>query len=176
LWRLANGVAMAEVKMSDVGKRVVIMGVGDPMRQDEGVGVHVVRALAAGPCADQAELVDGGEGVFEALSHKRAIEKLVVLNALRAGRPPGSIARVSLRDLADRPGPALSQHEQGLLDTLAFLGQAGLRVGEIVIYWVEPGKTGWGTDLSEQVEACLPLLAAQVERELGLTPPDELRV
>jgi hydrogenase maturation protease len=162
--------------MSGVGKRVVVIGIGDPMRQDEGVGVHALRALAAGRCADRAELVGDSQGVFAALSRERDIQKLVVLNAMRAGRSPGSIARVSLRELEGRPGPALSLHEQGLLDTLAYLGKAGLRVGEIVIYWVEPEKTGWGMELSEQVEECLPRLAAQVERELGLGPTDEVRI
>jgi hydrogenase maturation protease len=157
-------------------KQVVVMGVGNLLRRDEGVGVHAVRALAYGRCAEQAELVDGGTAVFDALSGVQEIQKLVVLDALQGGREPGSIARVSLRDMADRAGPALSVHEHGLLDSLAMLQQAGLRVGEIVIYGVEPEDTGWGTELSARVEDCLPRLAAQVERELGLSAAEEMSV
>lgn len=105
--------------------------------------------------------------MFDALSDWKDIDKLVVIDALKAGREPGSIARVSLRDVADRDAPALSVHEHGLLDQLALLKQAGLKVGEIVIYGVEPQDTGWGTELSEPVAECLPMLEAQMARELG---------
>jgi hydrogenase maturation protease len=159
--------------MSSDVKRVVVLGVGNLLRQDEGVGVHAVRALSVGPCAERAEMVDGGTAVFEALSQWRDIDKLVVIDALRAGREPGSIARLSLREVADRTAPALSVHEHGLLDQLALLKQVGLRIGEIVIYGVEPAQTGWGTELSEQVADCLPLLEAHMARELGWMPAEE---
>ncbi len=162
---------------SDVKReKVVVLGVGNLLRQDEGVGVHAVRALSSGPCAERAEMVDGGTAVFEALSQWRDIDKLVVIDALRSGREPGAIARVSLREVADRTAPALSLHEHGLLDQLALLKQAGLRVGEIVIYGVEPGQTGWGTELSEPVASCLPLLEVRMAKELGWMPAEETRI
>jgi hydrogenase maturation protease len=148
---------------------VVVLGVGNLLRQDEGVGVHAVRAIAAAECCSGAALVDGGTAVFDALSGWSKIGKLVVIDALRAGRPAGSIARVSLREVADRAAPALSVHEHGLLEALGTLQQVGLKIGEIVIYGVEPAETAWGTGLSEPVEACLPLLAAQVQAECA--PP-----
>jgi hydrogenase maturation protease len=159
--------------MESVVKKVVVIGVGNLLRRDEGVGVHAVRALASGPCAECASLVDGGTEVFEALSDWRDIDKLVVIDALRGGREPGSIVRVSLRELADRDAPALSVHEHGLLDQLGLLQRAGLRVGEIVIYGIEPGETGWGTELSEAVEDCLPLLEVHMAREVGWRPMEE---
>jgi hydrogenase maturation protease len=159
--------------MPGVVKKVVVIGVGNLLRQDEGVGVHAVRVLATGPCGESASFVDGGTAVFEALSDWKDIDKLVVIDALKTGREPGSIARVSLRDVADRDAPALSVHEHGLLDQLALLKQAGLKVGEIVIYGVEPQETGWGTELSEAVAECLPLLEMQMARELGWMPAEE---
>lgn len=149
------------------------MGVGNILRQDEGVGVHALRLLAESGWMSGVDLVDGGTSVFDALSGWRQIDKLVVLDAVRAGREPGAIARMSLREVADRTGPALSVHEHGLLDALALLRQAGMRVGEIVIYGVEPGQTGWGTDLSQPVLESLPRLALQLERELGVPSTEE---
>ncbi len=147
--------------------RVVVLGVGNLLRQDEGVGVHAVRALSGAQFGEWADLIDGGTAVFEALSGWQEIGKLIVIDAVRAGREPGSVSRLSLREVADRTAPALSVHEHGLLDALGSLGQAGLRVGEVVIYGVEPAETGWGTDLSSQVAASLPLLAARLREELG---------
>ncbi len=159
--------------MASAVDRAVVLGVGNLLRQDEGVGVHAVRALVEADWGEGVALVDGGTAVFDALSGWREIEKLVVIDALRAGREPGSIVRVSLREVADRTAPALSVHEQGLLDALALLQQGGLRVGEIVIYGVEPGETGWGTELSEPVADCLPFLAAQVREELASLSSEE---
>ena len=151
----------------------VILGVGNLLRQDEGVGIHAVREMAGWVTESGAALVDGGTAVFEALSPWKEIEKLVVIDALRAGRPPGFITRLSLREVADRTAPALSVHEQGLLDALGMLQQAGLRVGEIVIYGVEPAEANWGTELSEPVAECLPLLAARVRAELAFSSAEE---
>jgi len=152
---------------------IVVLGVGNLLRQDEGVGVHAVRALLGAQFEEWAELVDGGTAVFEALSGWEQIGKLIVIDAVRAGREPGSISRLSLRDVADRTAPALSVHEHGLLDALGSLQQAGLRVGEVVIYGVEPANAGWGTDLSASVAESLPLLAARLREEFGLAPSEE---
>lgn len=154
----------------------VVLGVGNLLRQDEGVGVHAVRALADGALSESAEFVDGGTAVFEALSQWQEIGKLVVIDALRAGREPGAISRVSLREVADRTAPPLSVHEHGLLDALALLQQAGLKVGDVVVYGVEPAETGWGIELSEPVAASLPQLAVRLRGELGLTPIEEMPV
>ena len=54
--------------MSSDVSGVVVLGVGNLLRQDEGVGVHAVRALLDSACAGRAVLVDGGTAVFEALS------------------------------------------------------------------------------------------------------------
>jgi hydrogenase maturation protease len=148
-------------------RRVVVLGLGNLLRQDEGVGLHAVRALSAGPFADRAELVDGGAAMLEALSQWREIDKLVVIDAVRAGRAPGSIARVALREVAEQPSPVLAVNEQELLEGLALLRRLGVRVGEIVVYGVEPKATGWGMELSETVSACLPRLAEQLEREIS---------
>ncbi|UCC67783.1 MAG: hydrogenase maturation protease [Armatimonadota bacterium] len=152
---------------------IVVLGVGNLLRQDEGVGVHAVRALSGAQLEEWAQLVDGGTAVFEALSDWHEIGKLIVIDAVRAGKDPGSISRLSLREVADRTAPALSVHEHGLLDALGLLQQAGLRVGEVVIYGVEPAEAGWGTDLSAPVAASLPALAARLREEVGLAFAEE---
>ena len=159
--------------MSSDMSRVVVLGVGNLLRQDEGVGVHAVRALSGVHFGEWTEFVDGGTAVFEALSGWQEIEKLIVIDAVRGGRAPGSVSRLSLREVADRTAPALSVHEHGLLDALGLLKQAGLRVGETVIYGVEPAEAGWGTDLSAEVAASLPLLAARLRDELALESVEE---
>ena len=159
--------------MSGAMSPIVVLGVGDLLRQDEGVGVHAVRALLGAQFEEWAQLVDGGTAVFEALSGWQEIGKLIVIDAVRGGRDPGSISRLSLREVADQTAPELSVHEHGLLAALGLLQRAGLRVGEVVIYGVEPESAGWGTDLSGPVAASLPLLAAHLRQEMGLASAEE---
>jgi hydrogenase maturation protease len=159
--------------MTEQEKRVVVLGLGDPFHQDEGVGVHVLRMLADNPWLPDAELLEGSPARLTEISRVDGIDKLVVVDALRSGRTPGSIARVSLKDITEQPSPLLSMNEQLLLDTLSTLRQLGLRVGEIVIFGVEPGQTGWGTDLSEEVAGCLPYLAMRVQREISFSPNED---
>ena len=151
----------------------VILGVGNLLRQDEGVGIHAVREMAGWVTESGAALVDGGTAVFEALSPWKEIEKLVVIDALRAGNKPGTILRLSPKEVEDRSAPALSLHQHGLLDSLALLKHAGLRIGEVVIYGIEPAQMEWGTELTEQVAACLPRLVSHIREELGLAPVEE---
>jgi len=159
--------------MSGAMSPVVVLGVGNLLRQDEGVGVHIVRALSEVEFGEWVELVDGGTAVYEALSQWRQIGKLIVIDALRAGREPGTISRLSLREVADRTAPALSVHEHGLLDALGLLQQAGVRVGEVVIYGVEPAEAGWGMELSTQVAESLPRLAERLQIEVGMVAGEE---
>lgn len=159
--------------MSDHVKRVVVIGLGDLFRQDEGVGVHVLRMLAENPWLPEAELLEGSPARLTELSQEEAIDKLIVVDAVRAGREPGAIARVSLRDIAEQPSPILSLNEQHLLDTLGLLRRMGMRVGEIIIYGVEPGQNGWGTELSQAVSECLPYLAMRVQQEISVFPSED---
>lgn len=151
----------------------VVMGVGNLLRQDEGVGVHAIRALADAGCGSAVELVDGGTAVFDALSSWSEIGRLVVIDALQGAGEPGAILRLTPQETEDRTEIALSLHQQGLLDSLAMLRHSGVRIGEVVIYGVEPAQMGWGTELSEPVARCLPQLVAQVEDELDISPTEE---
>lgn len=159
--------------MSGAVAEAVVLGVGNLLRQDEGVGVHAIRLLRELLGEESLPLVDGGTAVFEALGPWSCIGKLVVIDALRAGKEPGSVTRVTLRELQGRSWPAVSAHDYDLLDALALLRQAGLRVGEIVIYGVEPAEMGWGDELSEPVACSLPGLVSQVMAELGLSVSEE---
>ena len=152
----------------------VVLGVGNVLRRDEGVGVHAVRALARHGCAAQADLMDGGTAVFDALSGWGSIDKLVVIDALQAGGEPGTITRVTAEEVADATAPALSLHQCGLIDALVQLRQAGLRLGQVVIYGIEPGDTGWGDQLSPAVAASLSRLTRQVEADIEFAGAEDI--
>ena len=95
--------------------RILILGVGNVLMGDEGVGVHAVRLLEQRAWPACVSLLDGGTGGFHLLSHVGECEVLVMIDATLDGRPPGTVSLVEPRYASDFPR-ALSAHDIGLKD------------------------------------------------------------
>jgi hydrogenase maturation protease len=95
--------------------RILIMGVGNVLMGDEGVGVHAVRALERRAWPAHVTLLDGGTGGFHLLSHVGGCDVLVMIDATLDGRPPGTVCVIEPRYASDFP-KALSAHDIGLKD------------------------------------------------------------
>ena len=91
------------------GRSLVILGLGNLLLTDDGVGVHAVRALGADPPPD-AELVEAGTWVFEAQAAVERATELIAIDAIDMGQPPGTIGRFELDADRARPVPS-SLHE-----------------------------------------------------------------
>jgi hydrogenase maturation protease len=145
--------------------RVVIIGIGNLILQDEGIGVHAVRALEKLALPPHVEVIDGGTATMELLSVMRDAKRIIVIDALKGGEEPGTIYRLSPEDLvidAERP---LSLHQVGLLEVLGMARQLGGNPA-VVIIGVEPQAIGWGTELTPVVAARLPQVIEAVLAEL----------
>jgi len=143
----------------------VILGIGNSLRADEGVGVHVVRALESRGGVPGADLVEGGTNAYEALASYDRIERLIVVDAVDAHSEPGAVFRFTEQDLAPVAGP-VSLHQMGLLDAFAPLEAGGVHIGEVVVVGVQPAVTDWGLDLSPAVAGRLDCVMALVAREV----------
>jgi len=95
--------------------KILILGVGNVLMGDEGVGVHAVRLLEARPWPAHVSLLDGGTGGFHLLSHFDGCDILVMIDAALDGRPPGTVSVIEPRYASDFP-KALSAHDIGLKD------------------------------------------------------------
>jgi len=156
---------------SATGRRVVVLGLGNTLRRDDGVGPRVVAALAervrtGGNQVRGVELLEGGLSPFDALCG-RGGGKLLVIDAARGGGAPGTVYRAG-RDGIEPSGEVISSHGLGLAEALAQLELSGDRWDEVVLLGVEPADTGWGEDLSPQVERVLAEVVNMAERELAL--------
>jgi len=138
-------------------ERVAIVGLGNLLLRVEGVGVQAVYLLQKRGLPLGVEVIDGGTAVLELLELFQGAKRIVVIDALRGGQPPGTIYRLVPQDLRFREG-TLSLHQVGLLETLRMAELLGGH-GQVVIIGVEPKEIGWGMDLSPEVAAQLPRLA-----------------
>jgi hydrogenase maturation protease len=145
-----------------------IVGIGNLLLSDEGIGCHVAQALKgvsppnvevidAGTCADVSRLVEGAD-------------KLVIVDAARGGGTPGQIYRFHPEDITPERKPLLSVHDMSLLDSM-MLVRAWRDVGETVIIGVEPKELVWGLELSPEVSEKMPEIIDAVLSEVNNTGP-----
>ena len=140
--------------------RILIAGLGNSLLQDDGVGVHAIRALqqTSLPGVIVAEV---GTAVLGALHLLEWAEKILAIDAMQAGGKPGTIYGFALNDVAG-PGMQASLHELNLLAALRFLPRQAKP--EILIVGVEPQTIDYGLDLSPAVAAALPELTREVRK------------
>lgn len=156
-------------------RRILVLGLGNILLRDEGVGAHVAALLQKEPLPADVEVVDGGTAALDALLLVEGIDKLVVIDALRAGQKPGTIYRAKFQAgekhrltelLAGQDGSKISLHQVGLIDALAVAGRLNCLPEEIVIIGVEPAEVGYGLELTDEVEQKIPEIIDTVVKEI----------
>jgi len=135
--------------------RVVILGVGNLLLGDEGVGVHVARRMAQVELPAGIQVIEAGTMPTEALGLVGDIAKLVIVDAVATDGPAGAVYRLPASVVANTDAE-LSLHEFTLAEALAEWRLQGLDADRIVIIGVQPSKVEWSTELSSEVEANLP--------------------
>jgi hydrogenase maturation protease len=146
---------------------VLVLGLGNILLGDDGVGVRVVQALEAGNARlpPRTRIVDGGTLGLELLPMLAETDSLVIVDAVELGAAHGSIGIYRGNATRSVPPPASSAHELGvstLLETARFAGQLPQQV---CIVGVQPGSIAAGTELSPAVAAAVPGAATRVRAE-----------
>jgi len=151
-----------------MAKRVVVLGVGNILLADEGVGVHAVEALRANyQVPAELALIDGGTSAMELLEDLEGLDLLIILDAVRAGRAPATLIRLSGDQVPVFFRARLSPHQVGLAEVLATLDLLGHPPRETIVFGVEPVSFETRLGLTEPVAARLPELVQAVVDELG---------
>jgi hydrogenase maturation protease len=134
---------------------VLILGIGNLLLSDEGVGVHAVRRLAERRLPPGVEVLDGGTSGADLVDHLEGRTKVIVIDAASGDGPPGTVYRCEARDLIEQEG-ALSLHEFGLADSLHMAEQLGCAPRRVIVLGVQPATLEPGLELSPEVAAALP--------------------
>ncbi len=160
--------------MSPPAPTIVVLGVGNVLMGDEGVGVHTLASLEQRYDFPQhVHCVDGGTSTHELLGDLENLDHLIVIDAVSAGLPPAGLVR-----LEDAAVPAafttkFSPHQVGIADLLATLTFLGRAPKHVVLLGCEPIELTLDLQLSPKVAARVPELCSQVLAELatmGVTP------
>lgn len=147
--------------------RIVVLGIGNLLLSDEGVGVRAVEELAR--CYDlppAVQVIDGGCSGMEMLDDLARADHLVIVDAVLAGEPPASIVTLHEDEVPAFFTAKLSPHQIGLCDVLAVLKLTDESPGSLTLIGVQPMSLDLSMELSPQVAAILPHVVARVVEEL----------
>lgn len=153
---------------------VLVLGIGNVLLMDEGVGVKAVEELERKfTFPFGVELLDGGTSGMELLALIANRDCLIIIDAVRSGQPPGTIVRFDGEDVPAVFRTRISPHQLGLSDLLAAAILTRELPDKLVLFGVEPKNIEAGFNFSEEVEAGFEKLQAAVVSELesiGLPP------
>lgn len=159
----------------NVSRRIIILGLGNLIRSDDGVGIHAIHHLFRDRrIPGSIELLDGGTLGLQLLPAIQGVTHLLVLDAINTGAPPGTLARFDMSEMEPLPGSP-SVHQIGFADVLAALHLLEKFPQQMILLGVQPEETGWGDKLSNGVQAALPaLIEAALEELQQWIPQSEL--
>jgi hydrogenase maturation protease len=163
-----------EIRTQNGSPRIAVLGIGNLLLKDEGIGVHLVEKLAeviddanvkiidAGTCPDFLSLVEDN------------LDKLIIVDAVENGDEPGTLYRFHF-DVVDLKGaPPFSLHDVGVIDSLRTMALFNQQPKSTVVIGIEPKIIDFGLELSPEIEDKLPKIISLVLKEIEETTAMEV--
>jgi hydrogenase maturation protease len=146
---------------------VAVLGLGNLVHADDGVGVHAIDLLQRDPRVPPGVvLLDGGTQGLSLLPHITGFPRLLVVDAVDAGQPPGALMCFKGKALDGLPGKA-SVHQLGFADLMIAMHLLGDSPEEVVVLGVQPLSTEWVAELTPPVQNALGALVDAVIDQLN---------
>ena len=135
--------------------KTLVLGLGNLLLRDEGVGIHAIRALENEKLPPDVDLMDGGTGGLHLISWLEVYDRIIMIDATLDDNPPGTIRLIKPRYASDFP-PLMSAHEIGLRDMIEAMSLTGV-LPEIQLIAVSVADISEvGTALSPELQAVIP--------------------
>ena len=145
-------------------KPILVLGVGNLLMGDEGVGVHVVRALDLTELPHGVRLLDGGVGSFLLLEPMQDASTVILIDASIDGGAPGTVRRIEPRFSSDYPR-TLTAHDIGLKDLIDAFHFMGTNVHVVLFAVSVAGMQPMLDELSPEVAAAVPHIVDMIREE-----------
>jgi hydrogenase maturation protease len=134
---------------------------------DDAAGVLIVQALAERyEFPEELTLLDGGTLGLDILPYLEGVDRLLVVDAVETGDPPGTIIRMTGDDIPLALATKVSPHQMGLKDLLLVADLQGYAPREMVLWGVQPGSIEMDIELSPEVAQSMGALQERVLEEL----------
>jgi hydrogenase maturation protease len=143
--------------------QTLILGIGNELLGDEGVGVHAARLLRKENLPKQIKIVEVGTAILEALPDLEQADRVIILDAMKDDQPPGTVYKISL-DHCSGASCIASMHGFDIFRVMALAGRS--TPPPVMVFGVEPQKIDWSLELSTSVTDSMPFLLDAVRAEL----------
>jgi hydrogenase maturation protease len=147
-------------------KKILILGIGNLLLRDEGVGVHVVERLKNMTLPSDVEAIDGGTMGINLLYHIEGRKKVVVIDAVNTEGAAGTIYRFTDKDLEDKKECLVSAHDIDFSDVLKTANLLGTKPDEVIFIGIQPEEISEGIGLSSVIEERIPQIIDLVLKEI----------
>lgn len=145
----------------DKSNSILVLGIGNYLMGDEGVGVHIVHEMGKMQLPNYIDVLDGGTGGFFLMNVFDVYGTVIFVDATMDGKPAGSITALKPKFAADFP-TALSVHDVGLKDMIEALylqdKLPDLHIITISVIGIQPMTI----EMTKNVEASIPLAIEQI--------------
>ncbi len=150
-------------------KPTLILGLGNPLQADDGIGCRAAEQLEKCTLPDNVQVLDGGTPGVGLVNLFEGRERVIIIDAAEMGREPGTVVRFQPEDVAltgsiDR----VSLHRSGVADALNLARALSIELPEIVVFGVQPARVEWDAALSPAAQAAIPHLIDAVLTEIGV--------
>ncbi len=154
---------------SSLPPKTVILGIGNVLLSDEGVGVHVANQLAEMDLPSHVSVVEGGTDGFRLLNIITEADRLIVIDAMKGGAEPGSIYRFDVGEVKNCPsGFKTSVHQIGILEVIDLSGLIA-KTPHTTVIGIEPKSLEMSMELSPEIKKKIPKIIELVQEELKRT-------
>ncbi len=150
---------------------ILVLGVGNLLMKDEGVGVHAALKMLDMPLPPSVEIIDGGTAGVDLLYYMENREKIIIIDAIQTDEPPGTIFRLTPVNIISSiaRNKHFSLHQPGVAELLKVAQAIEQPIKDVVIFAVQPADISIGTELSPILEKNLPGLIQSVLQEIEIT-------
>lgn len=153
--------------------KVVVLGVGNTLLEDEAIGVRAVEELQRlYNVPPEVQVIDGGTAGMELLESLEDLDKLIIVDCVRVGQPPATIIRRVDDEVPNFFRMKISPHQIGISDVLAALTLRERFPKRLALIGIQPKSLECGIELTPEVAAVLPevvRMAVEELRSFGIT-------
>jgi hydrogenase maturation protease len=148
-------------------KKIMVVGIGNLLMQDDGVGVHAIRQLEKLGLPEEIGLIDGGTHSYDLVDIFCEANKLIIVDAMQAGGEPGTIYRAPLEELGlkEESNDCISLHQLHFIDAMHMVNLLGHQP-QAIVFGVEPAVVDLGLELSPEVTNKMPRLIELIQIEI----------
>ena len=149
-------------------KNIAVVGLGNILMKDDGVGVWIIRELAKRNL-QHVDIIDGGTASFDIFTSLGTVRKLIIVDALKGGDKPGTVYRLFPEDLPVHSDTFFSVHNIHAVDALRNAIIMRSIPQNTVIIGVEPKEISWGLDVTDDIKRKFPeitdIIVEEIENE-----------